>query len=101
MVRYLLYYCNPFNFLQALSVAYSINLNWIVTGEGEMYRQPAQQPPARDTADAARTPEQAAMLAIFRQLPPKEQAEVVQLAGKEAELVEMRQRLAELERKTA
>jgi hypothetical protein len=68
-----------------------------------MYRQPAQQPPARDTAAAARTPEEAAMLTVFRKLPPKEQAEVMQLADKEAQLVEMMQRLErlKLERKTA
>jgi transcriptional regulator with XRE-family HTH domain len=79
-----------------------INSDWVLTGKGEMYRQPAQQPPARDTADAAAmTPKQAAAVQLLLQLPEDELDRIRTHLQDRQQIAEMREQLADLKRKTA
>ena len=40
-----------FNFIQSLIETTEVNLNWVITGEGEMYRRPANQAPTIEEID--------------------------------------------------
>jgi hypothetical protein len=81
-----------------------------ITGEGPMYRQPQKEettPKAQESTGQAKVemvqvdPRGKAMLELFNSLPETEQNEVLQLAQKEKDLADMRERLEKLERKTA
>jgi len=76
-------------------------MDWIVTGKGDMYRQPAQQPPARDQAEPAMTPKQAAAVQLLLQLPEDELDRIRTHLQDRQQIAEMREKLAELERKSA
>ena len=87
-------------FISSICDTYGISTDWILTGEGHMYR-PTQtkSQPAEDAQTPRLTKREKDMLMIFRELPEIEQNEILQISRKEKELADMRARLEKLERK--
>lgn len=89
-----------YNVITALSEVYNFSIDWILTGEGHMYRPPQTEPqPAEDVQKPSLTEREKDMLMIFRELPEMEQNEILQISRKEKELAELRKRIEKLERK--
>lgn len=79
--------------LLAISARLRISADWLLTGEGPMLRDD-QQPQASDPL----SPRERTLLELFRALGEDQQREIQGLADDKKRLMDMEQRLEELER---
>lgn len=70
-----------------------LSLDWLLTGEGPMRRGEVLQ----STQDAAETPREQALLALWRELDEDAQREIQRAAEEKKRLTALEQRLSELE----
>jgi transcriptional regulator with XRE-family HTH domain len=79
--------------LAKISAHSSVDVNWLLTGEGEMYRAPPAAP--------ALSPEEAAVLALYRQLDGDARREIQTVAEEKKRLREVESQLQEMRRELA
>ncbi|POZ51329.1 helix-turn-helix domain-containing protein [Methylovulum psychrotolerans] len=81
--------------LSKICIQTNININWLLTGQGEMHRAPQ----AANDAEKELSRRQAGMLELFNALDEKQQREILSVAEEKERLNRMEQELGEIRKK--
>lgn len=68
----------------------NISLDWLLTGQGEMYRD------GRESMAPALSPKEQALLELFKELSDKDQREICQDAAEKKRMADLEQQVKEL-----
>jgi len=83
----------PYTICVDVALERGVSLDWLLTGEGSMYRENGGNAPA----EPADSPRERAMLALWRELDEEAQRDVQRHAEEKKRLTTLEQRVAELE----
>lgn len=83
----------PYTICVDVALERGVSLDWLLTGEGAMYRENIGNAPA----ESADSPREQAMLALWRELDEEAQRDVQRHAEEKKRLTTLEQRVAELE----
>lgn len=83
----------PYTICVDVALERGVSLDWLLTGEGSMYRENGGNTPA----EPADSPRERAMLALWRELDEEAQREIQRHAEEKKRLNTLEQRVAELE----
>ncbi|MCP1617060.1 MULTISPECIES: helix-turn-helix transcriptional regulator [Pseudomonadaceae] len=83
----------PYTICVDVALERGVSLDWLLTGEGSMYRENGGNTPA----EPADSPRERAMLALWRELDEEAQRDIQRHAEEKKRLNTLEQRVAELE----
>ena len=83
----------PYSVCVSAALEKGVSLDWLLTGEGQMFRNSA----VHMVAEPDFSPRELALLLLFRELEEEDQREIQSAAAEKKRLKTLEQRLAELE----